>query len=171
MVCFTHVSGDSPRVCSKKRKAGENADGEGATGGRAAGWQGARQAYIAIQPRYTAATPDLPRQHPLHPCMPVQAFCMADRIRPQNTLDRSPCLADCNPHRITTSHHTNNTIHTARISPASFLCPSLHSPSSPDHTCLFACLVLGFVHLLLFRGFVLFFWVFLTFFSFGGIFR
>ena len=55
-----------------------------------------------------------PRQSPPHPCLSVQSPYIVDRIRPQNALDRSPFLADRDPHCITTPHHTCNPIHTAR---------------------------------------------------------
>jgi len=44
-----------------------NADVAGATGGRASGWQGAKEAYRAIQRRHTAATPDWPTTTPTPP--------------------------------------------------------------------------------------------------------
>ena len=55
-----------------------------------------------------------PPQFPPHPCLPVRLSCNADRIRPQNALDRSPCLANRAPHRITTPHNTSNCIHAVR---------------------------------------------------------
>jgi len=48
----------------------DNADVKGVSGGRASGWQGARQAYMAIQPRHTTTTPDLPTTTPTPP-LPV----------------------------------------------------------------------------------------------------
>jgi len=55
-----------------------------------------------------------PRHNPPHPCVPVHPPCIADLVRPQNALDCNPCLADRDPHRITTPHHASDTIHTAR---------------------------------------------------------
>jgi len=62
-----------------------------------------------------------------------------------NPLDRSPYLENCAPHHIKTPHNTPHPIHTARsYFNVSFLaCPHPHSPSTPNHTCLFAYVLLG----------------------------
>ena len=158
---------------NRKECDGDNADGEAATGRRAAGWQCAKQAYMANQPRHTAATPDLLTTIPTPPLPACSSSSIPDCIRPQNAPDRSPCLADRDPYRITTPHHTSNPIHSARsyftcLCPA---CPHRTSHRPPSHTCLFVCFLLGvcsgfaFVCAVLFSNFV-----FLTFFFFGGIF-
>ena len=67
----------------RKERDGDNADGEAATGRCAAGWQGARQAYMTNQPRQTAATPDLPTTIPTPPLPACSSSCIPDCIRPQ----------------------------------------------------------------------------------------
>jgi len=53
----------------QKERDGNDADGGGATCGRAAGWQGARQACMANVPYHIAATPDLPISMPFCSCV------------------------------------------------------------------------------------------------------
>ena len=89
------------------------------------------------------------QQYSPHPCVPVHPTCIADLIQPQNALDHNLCLADCDLYHITITHHTSNTIHTARsYFNVSFLACPHHTPT--NHTCLFSCLFAWFCsHLLL----------------------
>jgi len=109
------------------------------------------------------------KTHPTLACLFILP-ALLHLVLPQNALDRNPCLADRDPHRITTPQHTSNTIHTARsYFNVSFLClPSIALPIPPNH--LFACLLLGLVlHLLLLARFQVCsrFFVFLTLFLFS----
>jgi len=153
----------------EKEIHGNNADVEGATGGRTAGWQGARQVCqcMAIQPRYTAATPDLPTTILTPPLRAYSSYlhCWSRLTTKCSRSQPMPCRSwPASYHNA--SPHIQHYPHSQEVFQCLFPClPSSHSHITPIR--------MSFAwfcsHLLLLVRFCSQFFVFLTFFSFGGI--